>query len=80
MAGAPGAMAPADKAPFTVTLAVFDMTTSTGEPLSLTCNSKDQIPEVDRTPVDTVGLLPATHAKELPKLPKLPSSGPFFNH
>ena len=80
MAGAPGDIAPADKAPFTVILAVFDVTTSEGEPLSFICNSKDQIPEVDKTPVDTVGLLPATQAKELPKLPKLPSNGPFFNH
>jgi hypothetical protein len=80
IAGAPGAMAPADRAPLTVTLAVFDVTTSDGEPLSLTCNSKDQTPEVNKTPVDNVGLLPAIQVKELPKLPKVPSNGPFLNH
>jgi hypothetical protein len=80
IAGAPGAIAPADSVPLTVTLATFDVTTSEGEPLSFTCNSKDQIPEVNKTPVDTNGLLPATQAKELPKLPKLPSNGPFSNH
>ena len=80
MAGAPGAMAPAESAPLTVMLAVFDVTISEGEPLSFTCNSKDQTPEVDKTPVDIVGLLPAIQVKELPKLPKVPSNGPFFNH
>lgn len=79
IAGALGAMAPADRAPFTVTLAVL-VTTWEGEPPSDTRNSKDQIPDVDKVPVETVGLSPAIHANELPKFPKLPSNGPFFSH
>lgn len=80
IAAAPGSIAPADRAPFTVTLAALDVTAWDGEPRSLTCSSKDQIPEVDNGPVETVGSSPAIQANELPKFPKLPSSGPFFNH
>jgi len=64
----------------TVTVTALDVVIWEGEPLSLTCNSKDHIPDVDKGPVETVGLSPAIHAKELPKLPKLESSGPFLSH
>jgi hypothetical protein len=80
MAGEPGAIAPAERAPLTVTVATFDKLAWEGEPLSVTCNSKDQIPDVDKIPVETVGLSPAMQMNELPKLPKPPSNGPFFSH
>ena len=80
IAGAPGVIAPAERAPFTVTLAELDVTIWEGEPLSFTCNSNDQTPDVNKTPVETVGLSPATQVNEPPKLPKLASSGPLLSH
>jgi hypothetical protein len=69
IAGALGDIPPADNGPFTVTVTAFEVTTWDGEPLSLTCNSNDQAPVEDRTPVEVVGLSPTLQAKEVPRLP-----------
>ncbi len=52
----------------TVTVTAFDVMIVEGELLSFTCSSKDQIPAVDRAPVDMVGLSPRLQEKELPRL------------
>ena len=65
---------------FTVTETMLDMTSSEGEPLSVTCSSKDHEPVVDNWPVDIVGLSLALHENEVPRLPKPESDGPFFIH
>jgi hypothetical protein len=80
IAGTLGAIAPADRAPLTVIIAAFDVTTREGEPLSVNWSSKDQVPDVDKGPVETVGLSPGIQVNGFPKLPKLASSGPFFSH
>jgi len=67
--GVLGDIAPAESTPFTVTAAEFELTSSEGEPLSLTCSSNDQVPVVDKTPVETVGLSPALQGNEPPRLP-----------
>jgi hypothetical protein len=69
IAGALGVIAPADNGPFTVTVTAFEVTTSEGEPLSLACSSNDQVPVVESTPVEVVGLSPALQGKEVPRLP-----------
>ena len=67
--GVLGDIAPAESTPFTVTAAEFELTSSEGEPLSLTCSSNDQVPVVDKPPVETVGLSPALQGNEPPRLP-----------
>lgn len=52
----------------TVTETAADETSSEGEPASVTLNSNDHEPAVDRTPVEAVGLSPTMHENELPRL------------
>jgi len=66
--GVLGDIAPEESTPFTVTAAAFELTSSKGEPLSLTCSSNDQAPVVDKTPVEVDGLSPALQANEVPRL------------
>ena len=68
IAGALGEIVPADNTPFTVTATAFEAASSEGEPLSFTSSSNDQVPVVDKAPVEVVGLSPATQAIELPRL------------
>jgi hypothetical protein len=56
-----------------VTRAAFTVTATDAEGAaalvaSVTCNSKFQVPAALRVPVDMLGLLPAVHEKELPRL------------
>jgi hypothetical protein len=67
--GAFGDIAPADNAPFTVTVTAIEATISEGEPLSLTCSSNDQVPVADRALVVVAGLSPALQANETPRFP-----------
>lgn len=55
-------------AELTVTDVAVEVTVSGGEPLSVTFSSNDQEPAVDRAPVETVGLSPALHGNETPRL------------
>jgi hypothetical protein len=67
-------------APFTVTVAVLEVAVTGVPELSVTCNSKDQVPTVVSVPVEVVGRLPAVQANEVPKLLKLVAPGAFCSH
>ena len=53
--------------PLTVTVTAVEVTITGVPELSVTWSSNDQMPVVDRVPVDTVGVSPALQAKEEPK-------------
>jgi hypothetical protein len=65
---------------FTVAETATELTSSGGEPASVTVSSKDQEPAVDKTPVEVVGLSPALHANELPRLLYPAAPGAFASH
>jgi hypothetical protein len=56
-----------DNAVLTVTVTAEDVTVTGVEELSFTIISNDQMPLVDRMPVETVGAPPALQANEEPK-------------
>jgi hypothetical protein len=56
-----------DRAVLTVTVTAEDVTVTGIEELSFTTISNDQMPVVDRMPVETVGVPPALQANEEPK-------------
>src|SRR6266705_2737978 len=51
-----------------VTENAADVTSSAGEPVSVTLSSNDHEPTVDRLPVEAVGLSPTMHENEAPRL------------
>lgn len=68
------------RALFTVTITPVEVTFSVGDPLSRVCNSKDQFPGIERTPVERLGLDPRAHVNELPKLEYVVVDGVFSSH
>jgi len=54
---------------FAIAETAAEVAISGGEPLSVTFSSNDQVPVVDKTPVETVGLSPALQGNEPPRLP-----------
>lgn len=51
----------------TMTVTALEVTETGVEALSFTCSSNDQVPIVDRVPVETVGLSPVLQANEEPR-------------
>ena len=52
----------------TVTETAADVTSSGGEPVSVTLSSNDHEPTVERTPVEADGLSPTMHENEPPRI------------
>ncbi len=52
----------------TVTVTTLEVTVTGVPELSVTWSSNDQVPVVDRVPVELVGLSPALQEEELPRL------------
>ncbi len=64
----------------TLTVMLLEATVTGAPELSVTCNSNDQVPIVDRIPVEVVSRSPALQEKELPRLLKLPAPGVSWTH
>jgi hypothetical protein len=65
---------------FSVTITAVELTFSAGEPLSRVCSSKDQSPVMERTPVETVGLVPRLQRNETPRSEYSELDGDFSSH
>lgn len=70
----------AARALFTVTITDVEFTLSAGDPLSRTCSSNDQFPEMDKIPVDSEGLEPTMQEDEAPRSEYTVADGVFSSH
>ena len=60
--------APLTRTGLTLTVTLLEITVTGVPELSVTWNSNDQVPIVDRIPVEVVSTSPALQEKELPRL------------
>ena len=64
----PPPLAPPTRTGLTLTVTLLEVTVTGAPELSVIWNSNDQVPVIDRIPVEVVNTSPALQEKELPRL------------